>query len=1137
MKSAITLIVLLALDAALAWGQATAQIHGVVQDTTGAAVPGAMVKATETDTGATRTVMSGSDGGFVLTSLPLGPYSIEITKEGFATAVESGIVLQVNSDPAVSISLRVGGVSEKVIVEANATSVETRSAGVGTVIEAQRILDLPLNGRQPTDLITLSGLAVQTGTSPGFNMNTGVTISVAGGSDYSVQYNLDGASHLDTYDGTNMPLPFPDALQEFKLVTSAQDASGGGHSGAAVNAVTRSGSNAFHGDAFEFFRNGDLNGRDFFSPTNDQLKRNQFGGVIGGPIRKDKFFFFLGYQGTITRQTPSATTAFVPTAAMLAGDFSAYIANNCPETGGLLAGGAFGPALNGSYHLIRPVSPVAAAISARLPQPTNACGRVTTGNPLSENDLQAPVRLDYQLSDKQSLFARYLITRIEDKVPYSIDPKDVLTTSGVGVDDTAQSLTLGDTYLITSSLVNSFRAFGNRIGGHQLPANYFGPSDVGVKNFYGGYVPNFMSVLLPGAWQIGFPANFTITQEGVTNFGFNDDVSLVHGTHQFSFGASYMRGILIENSYAWAPGVMIFPGAVTGSPLADFLTGTVTVMHQANPNPNYTTQNFFGLYAGDTWKATSRLTLNYGVRWNPFFPMQFIQSDVNNFSLARYYANERSTVIPSAPPGFTYPGDPGFNGRSGLNHNFGHVEPRFGLAFDPFGDGKTAIRAGAGIAYDFIAQDLHENTSTVAPFRETVISNFVSLDNPYAQVPGGNPFPYFYNPKSPTFPSQPLYQGFYPFQPNLKTSEQQSWNVAIQRQVTSSVFVSANYVGSHIIHVSGAVELNPAQYIPGNCQPGQYGVFAPGPCTTPFNVNNRRLLELTNPSAGNLLGSMTQFDDGGTQSYNGLLLNATWRKGNAINLSGNYTWSHCIGFPGTFLTNLSAAYPHQPYQNNGPQNRLLDYGDCYATALDIRQVANITMVANTPRMSGSNWASRLASNWTFSTIYTVRTGPPLTVDTGADSAENGLYVGAGNYPIPQRPNQVLANTAAPDRGQSCSPAPCVSYFNSAAFAPPTPGTYGNMGVADLRAPGFWEWDQTISRQFRITENQHVEFRVEAFNVTNSVRFYITPGAGDAAVNLSSGQFGRITSATSTTGSTSPTGNGGRIMQLALKYVF
>ena len=1137
LKSTITLVVLSALSAALAWGQATAQIHGVVQDMSGAAVPGATIKATQTDTGATRTVTSGTDGGYVLASLALGPYRIEVAKEGFATEIESDIVLQVNSDPAIPFSLRIGGVAEHVIVEANATAVETRNAGVGTVIEAQRILDLPLNGRQPTDLITLSGLAVQTGISPGFNMNTGVTISVAGGSDYSVQYNLDGASHLDNYDGTNMPLPFPDALQEFKLVTSTQDASGGGHSGASVNAVTKSGSNAFHGDAFEFFRNGDLNGRDFFSPTNDQLKRNQFGGVIGGPIKKDKFFFFLGYEGTITRQTPSATTAFVPTAAMLAGDFSAYINNNCPEAAGLLHGGAFGPVLNSQDHLVLPLSPAAAAISARLPQPTNACGRVTTGTPLSQNNLQAPVRLDYQLSDKQSLFARYLITRIETKVPYSIDPKDVLTTSGVGNDDTAQSLTLGDTYLISSSVVNSFRAFGNRIGGNNPPAKFFGPSDVGIKNFYGGYVPDFMSVYLPGDFALGFTSNFLITQEGVTNFGFNDDVSVVRGSHQFAFGVNAMRGILIEASYAWAPGVMIIPGAATGSALADFVSGNVTVMHQANPNPNYTTQNFFGLYAGDTWKATNRLTVNYGLRWNPFFPMQFIQSDVDNFSLARYYANERSTVIPSAPPGFTYPGDPGFNGRSGLDHKYGHFEPRLGFAFDPFGDGKTAIRGGAGIAYDFIAQDLHQNTSSVAPFRETVIGNFVSLDNPYANIPGGNPFPYFYNPKSPTFPQEPLYQGFYPFQPNLKTSEQYSWNLGIQRQVNAKLFLSATYVGSQIIHVSGAIDLNPAQFIPGNCQAGQYGLTAPGPCTNPFNTNQRRLLELTNPSAGDLLGSMTQFDDGGTQHYNGLLLKATYRLGNSVNLAGNYTWSHCIGFPGTFLTNLSAAYPHQPYQNNGAQDRHLDYGDCYSEALDIRQIANITLVANTPRKSGSGWASRLASNWTFSTIYTVRTGPPLTANSGADNAENGLYVGAGNYPIPQRPEQVLADTAAPNRGQSCSPAPCVSYFNINAFASPAPGTYGNMGVGNLRAPGFWEWDQTVSRQFRITENQHLEFRVEAFNVTNSVRLYITPGFGDAAVNLTSGQFGRITSDTSTTGSTSPTGNGGRIMQLALKYVF
>ena len=209
MKSTITLVALLALSAALAFGQATAQIHGTVQDMSGAGIPGATVKATQTDTQLSRTVTSGADGGYVLTNLPLGPYRLDVSKEGFATEQASGIVLLVNSDPAVPISMRIGGVSEHVVVEANASAVETRAAGVGTVIESQQILDLPLNGRQPTDLITLSGLAVQTGTSPAFNMNTGVTISVAGGSDYSVQYNLDGASHIDNYDGTSMPLRSP----------------------------------------------------------------------------------------------------------------------------------------------------------------------------------------------------------------------------------------------------------------------------------------------------------------------------------------------------------------------------------------------------------------------------------------------------------------------------------------------------------------------------------------------------------------------------------------------------------------------------------------------------------------------------------------------------------------------------------------------------------------------------------------------------------------------------------------------------------------------------------------------------------------------------------------------------------------
>jgi hypothetical protein len=245
MRPFISAVLCCAVSPALAWGQATAQIHGVVEDTTGAVISGASVKASQTETGLVRTVTTEMDGSFIIPNLPLGPYSLEVAKDGFATVVRSGIVLQVNSDPAAAITMKPGGVTERITVEANATQVETSAVGVGTVVESQRILDLPLNGRQATDLITLNGAAVQTGSSPAYMMNTGVNITVAGGTSYSIQYNLDGASHIDVYGGTNLPLPFPDALQEFKLTTSAQDAGSGGHSSASVNSVTKSGTTHF----------------------------------------------------------------------------------------------------------------------------------------------------------------------------------------------------------------------------------------------------------------------------------------------------------------------------------------------------------------------------------------------------------------------------------------------------------------------------------------------------------------------------------------------------------------------------------------------------------------------------------------------------------------------------------------------------------------------------------------------------------------------------------------------------------------------------------------------------------------------------------------------------------------------------
>ncbi|MGA2882408.1 MAG: carboxypeptidase regulatory-like domain-containing protein [Bryobacteraceae bacterium] len=1123
---AATWIIIATLSTVALVAQDTATISGTVSDPSGASVPAVEVSVTQTDTGVSRSVTTDVNGSFIIPNLPLGPYRLQAMKMGFEIYVQTGIILQVGSSPTVPVKLRVGDVNERIQVEAATTEVETRNLGVGSVVETQRILDLPLNGRQPTDLITLSGLSVQTGSSPTYTMATGVNISVAGGTSYSVQYNLDGASHLDTYVGTNMPLPFPEALQEFRLVTSAQDATqGGGHSGATVDAVTKSGSNAFHGDVFEFFRNSDLNGRDFFSPVADGLKRNQFGGVVGGPVKKDKFFFFVGYEGTMIRQYSQATIQYVPTAAELTGNFGPYIAAGCPGYQGIEAS----PIVHNGFVVV-PLSPAAIKISSYLPQSTNPCGQVFSGIPLHQNESQAPVRLDYNISPKNMLFARYIVTKIDIAQPYDIS-KNVLSTDGQGANDEANSLALGDTYLFSTNVVNSFRVFGNRVGATTPGAQTFGPQQVGIHNFYdygGNFIPIF---LVADGFSTNFISNFSIGSDTTTNFGLNDDLSIIRGSHQFSFGVNTMRALLNAHSYAWSEGFFLFAG-IFGSPMVDFLTGNAAEFHQANPNPENLTQNFVGLYAGDTWKVTHRFTLNYGLRWNPFIPMQFKQSDSYTFNLSDFYNDVHSKVIPTAPPGFLYSGDPGFNGRAGMDNAWGHFEPRAGLAWDPFGDGKTAIRAGAGIAYDFLRQDINENTSSVLPFRTSVVESFpVSLDNPYATVPGGNPFPYNYNPKTPVFPDLP-YQSFLPIPANIQTPVQYSWNFGIQRQITKSVFFSATYVGSEIAHLWTGVDLNPPQLIPG--VPNFLEAFTPAQqalcaslqanCTT--NENQRRLLELRNPSAGNVYGSLTSLDSSGTQHYDGLLLNARWRLGDNVNLAGNWTWSHCIGLPATTLANLEATYLNTPYQNNGPVNRHLDMGPCESGALDIRHIVNVTLVVNTPRFD-NNWARRLGTGWTLSTIYTVRTGAPFDAELGTDNALNGFNP-AGNNPVPQRPNQVLPNVYASNQGQSCSPAPCVSYLNPAAFSTPAAGTYGDMGIGALRAPGFWEWDQTISRQFPITEKTHLEIRAEAFNVTNSVRL----GTPNQTLG---GTFGTITSDQPTTGSAP--GDGGRVVQFAMKYIF
>jgi len=514
------------LASATVWAQAisTSQINGTVQDASGLAVPGAEVKATQTATGLVRTAVTGTDGLYVLTNLPVGPYQLEVSKEGFAKYLQSGIVLQVGSNPTVDVSLKVGSVAEQVQVEANASLVETRNSGVGGVIDNQRVLELPLNGRQATELIFLSGTATIVN---GAGLNSGVRnfptvdISVAGGLSNGLTYRLDGGTHNDPYNNLNLPLPFPDALQEFKVETSALPAQYGHHSSAAVNGVTKSGTNEFHGDAFEFIRNGAVNARNAFATTVDQLKRNQFGGTFGGPILKNKLFFFVGEQSTLQRTAPTTNIAFIPTAQMLGGDFTQITSAACNTSGKGITLPA--PFVNNRIDPSQFSVPAVNIINLKgFPTTTNPCGQVQFGRTANSNQYDSLARVDYQKSDKHSLFARYLQARLDQ--PSDANPSNLLSGSTANLNFRTQSFVLGDTYLFGAGTVSSFRGTFNRSAVPKISPQVFSPTDVGINIWVG--VPGLTRIAMTNGFNLA-SNNETPSIYNTADFEFSEDSAVI----------------------------------------------------------------------------------------------------------------------------------------------------------------------------------------------------------------------------------------------------------------------------------------------------------------------------------------------------------------------------------------------------------------------------------------------------------------------------------------------------------------------------------------------------------------------------------------------------------------------------------
>ncbi|PYS01629.1 MAG: TonB-dependent receptor [Acidobacteria bacterium] len=1074
MKSVLGIIICAFVLWAPTWAQtvSVSQISGTVKDPSGAILPGVEIKVVQTDTGVNRATVTDETGSYTLPNLAVGPYRFEASLPGFSTYVQTGIVLRVNSNPVINVVLQIGQVSQTLEVQADVAMVETHSTGVGQVIDQQRVVELPLNGRVATELIFLSGAATA---APAGDLNTNknyptVTISVAGGLATGMTYLMDGGTHNDPFNNLNLPMPFPDALQEFKAETSALPARYGHHAASAVNIVTKSGTNKFHGDLFEFVRNYKFNARNFFATERDSLKRNQFGGTLGGPIKTNKLFFFGGYQGKIEKSNPGTTISYAPTAAMRAGDFTGFASPAC--NGGRQITLA-APFVNNQLTPSN-ISPQALNFLKYVPTPADPCGRLQYGILANNNEHQAIGKMDYSFTEKHSLFGRYFFADYASPNPF--DGVNVLEMSRVGQFNRAHSFVLGDTYLLSADTILSTHATVNRTRNNRVVDPYFSPADLGIQVY--SLLKGFTGVSVTGN---GFAIGAGATNPGYfnsTNYQLAEDVDLIRGAHQLALGVNFIHNNINTSNNRPTNGQFTFNGQVTGLPLADFMAGILSGgFVQGNPIFDNQRQNYIGLYLQDSWKLTRRLTLNSGVRWEPYLPMQHPFGWVSHFDQPAFVAGIRSAVYKNAPVGLTFPGDADYPGKSTTFAHKAQVAPRVGLVFDPNGDGKMTVRASYGIFYD--APHLFFNTrfANNPPWgAQITLSNPAGgLANPYQTYAGGNPFPGLAKISADSF--FPL-AGVYVNAPlDIKPTYLQQWNLSVQRQVGEWLF-SASYLGNKSTHLWTGREVNPAVY---------------SATATLSNTNQRRVLYLVNPAEGQYYGTIGQIDDGGTSSYNGMLLAAQRRLANNFSLLANYTLSHCISDPAT--TEITGP----TYVN--PNNRRADRANCDS---DRRHLVNVSFVASTPQFA--NGALRLiASNWQLSGIVRQQSGNYSTVTTGADNALTGI----GN----QRGVQLLANPYDPNRTVD-------HYLNRAAFASPAPGTYSPLGAFTILNPSSLQIDTGLSRTFRVLEGQNIQFRWEVFNVPNRLN------ANAPVTALNNANFGKILSAQDP-----------RIMQFALKYVF
>ena len=1103
---------LLASGLAAAQAISVSQVQGTVQDSTGAVLPGVTVTMTQTATGLVRTTTSDTDGRYLFQALPVGPYRLEASLDGFRPYTQTGVVLQVNVNPTIPIRMELGALTDAVTVEASTVMVETQSTGIGQVIDSERIVELPLNGRDVTQLIVMTPAAVE-GRSTRTNYPGTSFPALAGGTTGSVAIALDGGTHNDPLNNGNLPLPFPDALQEFKVETSSLPAMYGYHSAGAVNAVTKSGTNSFSGSVFEFFRHDVFNARAAFALEKEQLERNQFGGTLGGPILADRLFFFGAYQGTVQRSI-SSFTATVPTAAMLQGDFTRVTSPACRTAGQLNLPAALG--FSGNRIDPSRLHPIAVNIArSYLPiDQANECGVVRyTGHSPNSNptEHQIVTRVDFQMSARQSMFVRFYNTHLETPTGDPSENKLLIATTGQSAN--VASLVVGHT-IAGRNLVSQFRATGNKNVQTIKVPSYFTWPELGIQNIYAvgpPDYPKFISGLNVGAGAAGFSLGSTPSRQPYQTLQLSEDLSLTMGggAHQINFGGNWIDLRAFAVNEINRNGGFSFNGARSGGlALGDFLLGLPSTFTQTAPVLSNQRQTVLGFYVQDIWRMNPNVTINAGLRWDPMFAHQ------QPLDVAYYISEDalrqgiKSTRFPNAPAGTLFRGDPGGpTGDRYYNNKLSNFSPRIGLVVDPGGDGRMAVRAGYGLMHE-IPSMAYDQFGFARPLGMQVTRNNPLFEDPWAGFAGGNPFPRVIGQFGPEaewpFPGILTIS----YKPDTKNPYIHQWNLSVERQIRNAWLVSAAYLGNRTIHLW--TDYNPNPTLPlgitGPCVIGgqTFNPCAANPVTgAPINVEARRRLNVLNPGEGRFYGTVGILDDGGTAYYNGLILTARGRFGNLFNATANYTWAQCISDPYTVGLGISG------FQYTQPDNRRADRGKCIAHR---DKVFNFTVLAGVPVLD-NRVAQALAGDWRIALSGRVMSGTWFNATTGLDRA-------LSQTPN-QRPLQVSENVYADDKSADL-------WLNPAAFAQPALGTYSDIGVNNLLGPKAVMFDVALTRLVRFGTRQ-VELRAEAFNVFNIVNL-ANPNA-----NLNSPDFGKIH--VGTTGTAGGSLGQPRIMQFAVKYLF